>query len=70
MRRLLPILLILLGLGGGIGAGWFLKPPPAEKTGDAVDADGQNGGDENTKEKGIIYQSHISSCPDCESGLY
>lgn len=30
MRRLLPVLLALLGIGGGIGAGMFLKPelPP------------------------------------------
>lgn len=28
MRRLLPILVVLLGLGGGIVAGFFLKPPP------------------------------------------
>ena len=30
MRRMLPVLLILLGLGGGVGAGWFLKPPAPE----------------------------------------
>ena len=30
MRKLLPILLALLGLGGGVGAGLMLRPPPAE----------------------------------------
>lgn len=29
MRKLLPILLALLGLGGGVGAGLMLRPPPA-----------------------------------------
>jgi flagellar protein FliL len=29
MRKLLPILLALLGLGAGIGAGYVLKPAPA-----------------------------------------
>lgn len=29
MRKLLPVLLLLLGLGAGLGAGWFLRPPPA-----------------------------------------
>ena len=28
MKKLFPIILILLGLGGGIGAGIFLKPEP------------------------------------------
>lgn len=26
MRKLLPVLLLILGLGAGVGAGWFLKP--------------------------------------------
>ena len=30
MRKLLPILLALIGLGGGVGAGIFLRPPPEE----------------------------------------
>jgi flagellar basal body-associated protein FliL len=29
MRKLLPILLALVGLGGGVGAGIFLRPDPA-----------------------------------------
>ncbi|MEH7828661.1 flagellar basal body-associated FliL family protein [Gemmobacter denitrificans] len=32
-RLLLPIILILIGAGGGIGAGLFLRPPPAEDHG-------------------------------------
>ena len=28
MRRILPIALVLLGLFGGLAAGWFLKPAP------------------------------------------
>lgn len=30
MKKLLPILLVLLGLGGGVGAGFMLRPPPGE----------------------------------------
>ncbi|MGO4851665.1 flagellar basal body-associated FliL family protein [Phaeovulum sp. W22_SRMD_FR3] len=30
MRKILPILLALIGLGGGVGAGIFLRPPPEE----------------------------------------
>jgi len=30
MKKLLPILLALIGIGGGIGAGVMLRPPPAE----------------------------------------
>lgn len=28
MRRLLPVLLMILGLGGGLGAGYVLRPAP------------------------------------------
>jgi flagellar protein FliL len=31
MRKLLPVVLALLGLGVGIGAGLFLRPAPAEE---------------------------------------
>ncbi len=30
MKKLLPIILLLLGAGGGVGAGLYLRPPPAE----------------------------------------
>ncbi len=30
MRKLLPIILIVLGIAGGAGAGFFLKPKPAD----------------------------------------
>lgn len=32
MGKILPILLAIIGLGGGIGAGMALRPPPAENT--------------------------------------
>lgn len=31
MRKILPVLLALIGLGLGIGAGLFLRPPPADE---------------------------------------
>ncbi|OYX41639.1 MAG: flagellar basal body-associated protein FliL [Rhodobacterales bacterium 32-67-9] len=49
MRKLLPLLLALIGLGAGGGAGFLLRPPPAETveidrcgdaTAEAVAADG------------------------------
>jgi len=30
MKLLLPLILLLFGIGGGVGAGMFLIPPPAE----------------------------------------
>ena len=38
LRKLLPILLALVGLGGGVGAGLFLRPAPAPDHA-ATDAD-------------------------------
>lgn len=35
MRKLLPLLLILLGAGVGVGAGFFLRPPPVDAVEDA-----------------------------------
>ncbi len=41
MKRILPILLALLGLGVGIGAGVMLKPAPADEIAEACGAEGQ-----------------------------
>ena len=30
MKKLLPIILLVLGAGSGVGAGFFLRPPPPE----------------------------------------
>ncbi|MCB1396911.1 MAG: flagellar basal body-associated FliL family protein [Rhodobacteraceae bacterium] len=30
MKKLLPVLMLVLGLGAGVGAGWVLRPPPDE----------------------------------------
>ena len=32
MRLILPVLLALVGLGAGLGAGYFLRPPPEDHT--------------------------------------
>ncbi|MDG1471762.1 flagellar basal body-associated FliL family protein [Pseudosulfitobacter sp. SM2401] len=32
MKKLLPLILLLVGSGAGVGAGVFLRPPPVEKT--------------------------------------
>lgn len=32
MRLILPVFLALLGLAGGAGAGYFLRPPPVDET--------------------------------------
>lgn len=29
LRKLLPVILAIVGLGGGVGAGLFLRPPPS-----------------------------------------
>lgn len=39
MRKILPILLALIGLGIGMGAGFFLRPSPAEGDMEAVHAE-------------------------------
>ena len=44
MRRLLPVLLILLGLGGGVGAGVFLKPDEVPPPGAGPDGAGGDAG--------------------------
>lgn len=38
MKKLLPVLLALLGLGGGVAAGHFLKPAPEKPAAEAEDA--------------------------------
>lgn len=40
MKRLLPVILALLGLGAGLGAGLMLKPPQAAAPVELCDGDG------------------------------
>lgn len=30
MRKILPLILMFLGMGAGLGAGFFMRPPPAD----------------------------------------
>lgn len=55
LRKLLPILLALVGLGGGVGAGIFLRPAPAAEehpaegatdAGATAETDGEHASDE------------------------
>ncbi len=52
LGKLLPILLALVGLGGGVGAGLFLRPPAeaADHATEAGDAGGDHGGDEHAED--------------------
>lgn len=45
MKKLLPLILLLLGSGAGVGAGIFLRPPPVEE-----EAHAEDGGEEHGKE--------------------
>lgn len=38
MRKLIPVILALIGLAAGGGAGYFLRPPPEEASHDEADA--------------------------------
>lgn len=54
MRKLIPLLLALLGLGGGIGAGLFLRPEPhaEELAGEDAATDHAEGTEEGEPEEG------------------
>jgi hypothetical protein len=41
MKRLLPVLIALLGLGAGLGAGLMLKPPPEAAVAEACGGEGE-----------------------------
>lgn len=52
LRKLIPVLLALIGLGGGAGAGLFLRPP-AEAADHATEAEaGDQAGDEEATDGG------------------
>jgi hypothetical protein len=37
MKKLLPLVLLLIGSGAGVGAGMFLRPPPADPIADGTE---------------------------------
>jgi flagellar protein FliL len=67
MGKLFPIILALVGLGGGIGAGLFLRPAPeAEDHGEAKDEQAMDGehGAEKTADQGADAGSDDHSEPE------
>lgn len=52
MRKILPLIMMLLGVTAGLGAGFFLRPPPVEAAEDEAEAasDGQAPADESAEE--------------------
>lgn len=54
LRKLLPVILALVGLGGGVGAGLFLRPaPPPEDQAAATEHEAEPAeGEEETPEEG------------------
>jgi flagellar FliL protein len=44
LGKLIPVLLVLVGLGGGVGAGLFLRPAPAAEDHASKGADATNAG--------------------------
>lgn len=53
LKKLMPIVLLLVGTGAGVGAGIFLRPPAAEPAGAHGDAgDGHGASDKAHKEEG------------------
>lgn len=49
MKKLLPFILLITGIGGGVGAGLALRPAPAPL--DAAHADGASKGPQDTEKK-------------------
>lgn len=49
MKKLLPLVLLLIGVGAGVGAGVFLRPPPDEKMAD-VSEEGEHPNEDHSEE--------------------
>ncbi|WP_103257623.1 flagellar basal body-associated FliL family protein [Tabrizicola aquatica] len=55
IRKLLPVILALVGLGGGVGAGLFLRPPPSPEDLAAADHKAETAEGETAEEGGPEY---------------
>jgi hypothetical protein len=55
IRKLLPVILALVGLGGGVGAGLFLRPPPSPEDLAAADHKAETAEGETVEEGGPEY---------------
>lgn len=52
MKKILPILMLLVGTGAGVGAGVFLRPEPEPKAVESTQADGGDAAVETAEESG------------------
>lgn len=65
LRKLIPILLALVGLGAGLGAGLFLRPPPEEK---AVAAEDEHAAEEEKLPPDYVKLNNQFVVPILEAG--
>ena len=73
MRKILPIILAVLGLGGGAGAGFFLRPAPDPGTqpaaaGHEAEPGGEEGGEHEAGEPEYVKMNNQFVVPVVEKG--
>lgn len=51
MKKILPLVLLLIGAGAGVGAGIFLRPEPPEVMAEGAEADEETAAEEGESEK-------------------
>lgn len=73
MRKILPIILAVLGLGGGAGAGFFLRPAPdpgaqPAAAGHEAEPGGEEGGEHEAGEPEYVKMNNQFVVPVVEKG--